>query len=206
MMDLSGYFAALRDRHAAHIAREAEKLAEREAVMDAIAAENAFKQMSSEAAKLGITLANTGGVITASITDPTGAAATAIQGLIDKFPGLNTAIDHTNDVMVNGETVTAGAQAGFIKLGDDIAKAAESYTPFVGVVSDGTTKIGNMTISTNASAVALDAEGKAAVKAADGVQAHTAATVAADKAAQALAQHQETMTMTTGQIKIAQFA
>jgi len=41
MMDLSGYFAALRARYAAHIAREAEKLAERDAVMDAIAAENA---------------------------------------------------------------------------------------------------------------------------------------------------------------------
>jgi len=41
MMDLSGYFTALRDRHAAHVAREAEKLAEREAVMEAVAAENA---------------------------------------------------------------------------------------------------------------------------------------------------------------------
>jgi len=40
-MDLSGYFAALRDRHAAHVAREAEKLAEREAALEAVADENA---------------------------------------------------------------------------------------------------------------------------------------------------------------------
>lgn len=156
----------------------------------AIAADNAFKQMQTVAAALGITLTNTGGIIQASVTDASKDSATAIQGLIDKFPQLNSAIDHTNDVMVNGQTITAGAQSGFIKFGDSLDVAAKSYVPFVGAVSDGTQKIGDMTISTNASVVALDAEGNAAADATPKVQAHTAATTAADKAAQALAQHQ----------------
>ena len=100
-------------------------------------------------------------------------ATSADGATTEQVTGIQSTL---NTVLVNGQAVAVGTAKAF----SDVASAADSagaaQTSFAGAVADGTTKVGDLTISANAASVSLDGEGAAAAKDTVAVVANASAT------------------------------